>query len=121
MNKRSLAVTVITGMAFILNGCGGGCTDDRRYGLELMLFEHDTGLPMCNVSYKVTSGSYIEEGVSPSEGELCNRLKLLEERPGSYSVEIVKEGYTTVTFDVDVFSDTCHVVTERRDIDLEEM
>lgn len=121
MNKRILAVTALTGAAFILNGCGGGCTQDRQDGLELKIYDHDTGLPMCGVSYKVTSGSYLEEGTSPPEGDFCNRLALMEERPGSYSVEIQKEGYNTVTFDVDVFANECHVITERRDIDLEEI
>ncbi len=121
MIKRILAVAALAGVAFVLNGCGGGCTDDRRDGLQLTISDYETGLPMCSVQYKVTSGSYIEEGTSPSEGEFCNRLALLEERPGSYSVEIQKEGYNTVTFDVDIFSDQCHVITERRDIDLEEI
>lgn len=50
MNKRILAVTALTGAVFILNGCGGGCTDDRQDGLELKIYDHDTGLPMCGVS-----------------------------------------------------------------------
>jgi hypothetical protein len=121
MEKRILNMVALTGVVIMLNACGGSgvCTDDRRYGLELNFYDHETGLPLCGTSFKITSGNYVEEGTLPSEGDFCNRATLLEERSGSYTILVEKQGYNAATLNVDVFSDQCHVITEKRDIDLE--
>ena len=119
MNSRSSTALIISGLMLVLSGCGGGgCTSDVRPGLVLTFQDYETGMPLCGVHYKISSESFAEENTAPLEGYNCNQLSLLDEKSGSYTLEITREGYRPVDFDVEIYFDGCHVVTERQNIDL---
>lgn len=120
---RNLAVVALAGAAFLISGCGGdgGCEPVILPGAQLIFNDRETGLPVCGVSYRISDGDYTEEGTLPLEGSHCNQISVLQERPGSYSLEVAKDGYAPITMDVEIFSDRCHVITERLDIDLESL
>ena len=118
---KLLIALLLLGTVPFLYGCDSdsgdsiGCTTEFRYGVEVSIFDADTGKPIINaeVTGMVQDGSYLE---SLLHLESTNTLLGAGERPGTYTISISLPGYVEwKVSDVKVTSDECHVHTVRMD------
>ncbi len=98
----AIVLAAIFGGALSFSGCDSGpmaCTEELVPGVAIRVFDAESGLPAaCGATGYLVSDSYSEELVSASTCSLPDSLQDPElrgafERPGLYSVVLIKEGY----------------------------
>lgn len=91
------------------------CTTELVAGIQVTVFERETGLPIsCDASVTVIDGSF-EETVTKDNNDTCENttpISLAFERPGTYNVRVTKSGFADwQQMDVAVTANVCHVNT----------
>lgn len=116
--KRLIALLFLGAVPF-LYGCDSGdtigCSTEARAGVEVSIFDADTGKPIirAEVTGLVQDGIYLERLFHL---ESTNTLSGAYERPGTYTISISLPGYVEwKVSDVNVTRDECHVLTVRMD------
>jgi len=116
--KRLIALLFLGTVPF-LYGCDSGdtigCSTEARAGVEVSIFDADTGKPIISaeVTGLVQEGIYLERLFHL---ESTNTLSGAYERPGTYTISISLPGYVEwKVSDVNVTRDECHVFTVRMD------
>lgn len=90
------------------------CTLEARAGINLTVVD-GAGQPVANAVAQAREGDYVEtlEGTGP--GVLFGVF----ERQGNYDVTVTAPGFKTWQENVEVDADECHVIPERRTVQLE--
>jgi hypothetical protein len=115
-------VVLLSALALLSWGCDEGsldpvaCTTEYVSGLVLEVREAGTGAPAAQGAVAtVTDGDYVEVAAGPVSGDPnAVFIAAAGERPGTYAIQVVREGYITWdTAGVVVEADICHVIPEQ--------
>jgi hypothetical protein len=111
MKRAALLVLLL----FPLGGCFDMmCTTELRWGLRVSVTGADTGQPVA-ATVVARDGDYVEELEQVGTYHVG-----AGERPGTYRIDIMAEGYAPRTIDdVEVDEDGCHVDTAERSVALD--
>lgn len=97
------------------------CTTEARFGVNVVVRDAVTGQPVLEaVRGALHEGSYLDslEVIHDIEGRIASLVGAVE-RPGTYRVEVVAEGYRPwLRTDVRVSADRCHVIPVAIQVDL---
>ena len=114
---------ILFSCCFLLFACpqkddGNACTEEFVYGLSISVKNGVTGVFITeNITVIATDGNYSEELMSFPE---YTNFVGAGERPGSYTIHIVAEGYKNFTSEeIQVMEDECHVIPEARTFQLQ--
>lgn len=91
------------------------CTAVVLPGVVVQVVNADTGAAVTNATVTLVEGDYTESLLG-YEGS----HRGAEERPGTYTLTVMADGYETATVsNLVVTADVCHVITVYRDIELQ--
>jgi len=94
------------------------CTTEFVYGLSITVTDGITGnFVVNNISVTASDGGYFEELMSIEQFE---NFFGAGERPGTYIIQIVAEGYEEFTSEpIQVGANECHVIPEVRTFEIQ--
>ena len=94
------------------------CTEEFVYGLQVTVRDITTNDPITNNITVIAKDGTYEEQLENMEGTIF--YVGAGERPGIYIIEVTSPDYEDYTSEtITVFSDPCHVVTQRVEIMLQ--
>ena len=112
-----LTTTALFLLAAATGGCSSGtgpiCTADYRPGLTIEVRDAKTNVPIAAAStIVIRDGSYVETlGITVEGGGNSLSKSGAYERAGTYSVEVSRAGYASLTLSgIVVTRDECHVI-----------
>ena len=115
-NRAVMGLSLLSLLA--QTGCGGPCSDEQRSSVTVYLQDDDgNAIDDAQVDYTVDGGeSAACEAVA--RGYVCGW-----ERDGLFEISAVADGYTEMTFEVDVEldDDACHVASQPVTIELDSL
>ena len=90
------------------------CTLEARAGINLTVVD-ESGQPVTNAVAQAREGSFVETLQRTGPGILFGVF----EREGNYDVTVTAPGYKEWRESIDVDADECHVIPERRTVEME--
>ena len=116
MRRHLLALPLSLAFAASLTACevgGQPCTDLFAFGLSVTVTDATDGAAICDAVVTASEGTFEEVLQVQGDGADCVYVGA-GERAGTYRIEAVKDGYTTLAEDnVVVGEDECHVIGEQ--------